>query len=125
MKENLVKKLDLGNNHRLEIHDTSRLIAADTFLVSMEARLSVTIVDALFSPESLAFASGDEIRRELGKSDTYEYRAEQNFISEHEKERIFDRMLLAFEKNTLPYLSRPDFPEKFILKRYRECVAGR
>ena len=125
MKETLVKKLDLGNDHQLEIHDTSRMIAADTFLVSMEARLTVTIADSLFSPESPATASGDEIRKELGESDTFEYRAEQNFIFEHEKEETFERMLAAFEKNTLPYLARPDFPGKFILKRYRECITNR
>lgn len=122
MTDTLVKKIDLENNHQLEIHDTSRRIGSDTLWVSMEARLTVKIVDSLFSPESLAVAGAEEIRKELGDSETFEYRAEQNFVADHEREATFDRLFTTFEKNTLPYLSRPDFPEKFILKRYRDSI---
>ncbi len=122
MNETLVKKIDLGDERYLEIHDTSRKIAADTFWVSMEARLTVEITESLFSSEA---ADVDAIRKALGERETFEYRGEQNFVGDGEKDATFERLLETFESNTLPYLARPDFPEKFILKRFRESVAGR
>ncbi len=116
MEEQSVKTLDLDNGHQLEILDVSRKIADDTFLVVMVARLTVPVCESLFTQ---AVDLGDMIAV-LGKERTFEYRLEQNFIRDNEKDETFGRMLDTFVGNTLSYLSKPGFPEKFILKEYRE-----
>lgn len=116
MEEQSVKTLDLDNGYKLEILDASRRIAEDTFLVTMVARLKVRVCESLFTQA----VDMDDMIAVLGEERTFEYRLEQNFIRDNEKDEMFGRMLDTFVGNTLPYLSKPGFPEKFIMKEYRE-----
>ena len=116
MEERSVRKLELDNGQQLEILDASRRIAADTFLVVMVARLKVAVCEAAFS----GAVEVSDMVAVLGDERTFEYRQEQNFVPEAGKDAMFDSMLDTFTANTLPYLSKPAFPEKFLMKEYRE-----
>lgn len=116
-----VRTLDLENGHQLEILDASRKVAADTFLVAMIARLKVAVRESLVS----GGVDLEDMVAVLGKERTFEYRLEHNFVPEKERETMFAKMLDTFVGNTLPYLSKPGFPEKFLLKEYRDLVKKR
>jgi CheY-like chemotaxis protein len=56
----------------------------------------------------------------LGDDILYEYKSERNMIMAKEKEMVFENQVDTFVKNMVPYISKPIFPEKMILKEYRQ-----
>ncbi|MFO7748794.1 MAG: hypothetical protein R6V54_01740 [Desulfobacteraceae bacterium] len=121
MEEELVKKETLGNGEILEIFDCSRKISEDAFLVKMKARITVPVREELFSREGAAWGSFQEIVNKVGPSVAFEYTGERNFIMNPDRETVFQALVDTFFENMVPYLSKPGFPEKLVLKRYKEA----
>ncbi len=124
MKENIVKTIELENNHALEIHDLSRKIAADAWVVIMAARMKINIGPALFT-DPLADGELDRIREHLGDHIVYEYKVERNMIMAAEKDDSFENLTQAFLDNTGRYVGNSKFPGKLVLKEYRERLEKR
>jgi len=121
MEEELVKKETLGNGETLDIFDCSRKISEDAFLVKMTARITVQVKEELFSREALTRASFQDMVKKTGPSVAFEYNAERNFIMKPDKEAVFQNLVDTFFDTMVPYLSKPGFPEKLVLKRYKEA----
>jgi len=119
MEYNFVKAVELGNNLKLKIYDSSKKMAGDRWLVSLTARIKISV-----DPNSKLFSgseySKEEIDRLLGSEVLFEQKRERFFIDEKNKESVFNQICDSFINNTISYLSHPDFPKKFAIMKLRE-----
>ena len=122
MNENIVKTIELENSHELVIHDLSRKIAADAWVVIMVARIRIPIARDLFKTKNFTDPELDHILETLGDHIVYEYRVDRNMIMDQDKEKTFQNLVETFLANTGQYVAKPQFPEKLVLKEYRERV---
>jgi len=119
-EEIIVKTIPLANDHTLELLDLSKKISDDAFQVNMTARLIIPVKETLFSPETLAEYSLEKIISKVGPTATFKHEKIRNFIMSPDKDTVFTHLVDTFMETLLPYVSKPSFAEKFILKMYRE-----
>jgi hypothetical protein len=120
MSSNIVKEIELENNHTLVISDCSRKISEDAYVVVMKANMEIKVDDKLFSDEPVSEFKFEDIRSVLGDHIVYEYRLERNFIMDHEKEEVFGSLMASFLDNIGKYVAKPAFPRKLVLKEYKD-----
>ena len=120
IEEKIVKTLPLANDLTLELLDVSKKISEDAFQVNMTARVIIPITASLFPAETLIKNSLEDIINKVGTTATFEHKKERNFIMAPDKDEVFDHLVDTFMETLLPYVSKPYFPEKYILKVYRE-----
>jgi len=122
MEGNLVDKVSLGNGLILEIHDQSRHVAGDRWLVFFVARLDIPVSSDYFEGPASADVSFETIRNAVGEKVTYTHEEKRNFIGEDEKDEVFNGLKERFLKTTFHYLSSTKFPRNIILSKYREVT---
>lgn len=120
MKPILIKTIDLENHLILEIYDESIKMIGDRWLINMVARIKVPFDEALIKKSKDFSANKDKIKKALGKEVVFEHKSNRIFVDENEKESIFQELYDNFIDNILPYLSRTNFPEQFLLKKIKE-----
>ena len=118
MPQELTEKISLANGLTLEIWDYSRSIATDTDKVELYICASV-FLDPTFFSEAGQY---ETTRKHRGDSLRFEYRNERTFVGTAERENTFRQFVDTFKKDTLPYLSKTDFPQRFVLAQYRDIV---
>lgn len=120
MNDTPLETRHLSNGTTLHLVDASRPQTADRWIVALEARIDIA-VDARHLPaqpgEGPTLAA---VQRVLGAQVTYVSRMERVFVPVEDKERLLATFQDEFCRNTLPYLSRPAFPARFIIKQYEE-----
>ncbi|MCG8564192.1 MAG: hypothetical protein MI747_03830 [Desulfobacterales bacterium] len=116
------KTIELENGHTLVIKDLSRRIAADAQVVIMEASMEIPIVEDLFRETPVSGEELEDIRKVLGDHIAYTYKVERNMIMDPDKDGVLENLVATFLKNTGQYVQNPKFPEKLVLKEYRERV---
>ena len=84
--------------------------------------MEIQIQKKLFVAQPVSDERFADILAILGDEILYEYKSERNMIMAKEKEKVFESQVDTFLKNMVPYISKPIFPEKMILKEYRERV---
>ena len=122
MNNKIFKTIELENGLTLEIRDESRKIGADAYVVIMGARMEIKVQKDLFVVQAVSDTKFVDILEILGDDILYEYKSERNMIMAKEKDAVFESQVNTFVKNMVPYISKPIFPEKMILKEYRERV---
>lgn len=122
MGKQFVRTIELENDLTLQIIDQSRKIAADAQVVIMEARMEIPIEKSLFCTGSVTDDQFDHILKTLGSPLVYQYRAERNMIMDRDKEKVLEDLVETFLNNTGKYITRPLFPEKLVLKEYKERI---
>ena len=120
MQPVLIKTIDLENHLTLNIYDESIKMIGDRWMVNMVARIKVPLDEALIQKSEDFSANKDKIKKALGKEVVFEHTSNRIFVDDNEKESIFQEMYDNFIDNTLHYLSLPNFPERFLLKKIRE-----
>ena len=120
MKLQLIKTIDLKNSMQLNIFDGSRKLAGDRWLVTMVARIEIPVSEVLMQDEHESKESVDAIIKVLGEKVLFEQKRERIFVDETEKETIFEEVYDMFLNSTLTYLSNKKFPQRYVLKKYRE-----
>ena len=120
MKPILIKTIDLENHLTLDIYDESIKMIGDRWMVNMVARIKVPLDEALIQKSEDSSVNKDKIKKALGKEVVFEHTSNRIFVDVNEKESIFQEMYDSFIDNILPYLSRPNFSERFLLKKIRE-----
>ena len=121
MNEKLIDKIKLENGLTLELHDRSRPVAGDRWLVSFIARIDVEVRQEYFEGEHSPDVAFDDIRRAVGDKATYHHEKTRNFIAETKKDEVFEGLKERFLAASLTYLSSPDFPRKLILMQYQQA----
>lgn len=115
---NLVKEIPLPNGLVMQVWDRSRPISSDTAKVELYIMIPVTVRKGYFS-------NSEEFQRVVevfGPKITYEYTKERTFINTPDRGEVFDELLEDFRRDSLPYLSRADFPARFALSKLREIL---
>lgn len=119
MEATIIKTLALENGHTLEILDRSKKIGEDAWQVTLTARMAVPVQAGLFA-ETVNAPSLEEIHRKIGTTATFTHDEERNFIMDADKEAVFSQLMDTVLGTLMPYVSKPSFPQKFILKCCRE-----
>jgi hypothetical protein len=117
----LVEEIPLSNGLKVEVWDKSISIAADTTKVELLIRIKVELRSSYFTkPEHLEL-----VRKVLGPEIFFEYKKERPFVNNKKKDAVFQELLDAFKKDSLPYLSKPIFPRNFALSKYWDIQKNR
>ena len=119
MEEKLIDTIALENGLMLEIHDRSRKVAGDRWLVSFEARIDVEVKPEYFQDEAGTKPSFDAIQKAVGKAVSYSYEKSRHFVAEAEKDDVLKGLKDRFLAATLPYLSNAKFPRNTILWQFK------
>ena len=120
MKLQLIKTIDLENGMQLNIFDGSRKLAGDRWMVTIIARIEIPVSEGLIQDGLQSKESVDKIIKVLGEKVLFEQKRERIFVDETEKETIFEEVYDMFLNSTLTYLSNKKFPQRYVLKKYRE-----
>ncbi|MCX7816888.1 MAG: hypothetical protein N2317_05205 [Syntrophales bacterium] len=112
----LHERIPLPNGLILEIWDRTRKIAEDTYRVELAAQIEVPFQPSYF----LQKEHYEKTVKTLGQTGLYEYRKERTFVKVEDKDRVFEELLESFKRDTLQYLSREDFPQRFARAQYRD-----
>lgn len=108
----------LENDLELLIFSRFKHTAGDRCQVTFEAVIEIQIKEEYFIDQSLNTLDINNVRKILGEKTSYNYSKTRNFISENEKNKIFEDLKQQFLDNNLPYLSSPSFPSKLIKRNY-------
>ena len=120
MNEKLIKTIVLGNGLILEIYDHSRKVAGDRWLVKMVAKVDIPIdyLSSITRGSSKLNLQIDELKKFFDACIRYEQKRERNFISEKEKDVVFNDLLTSYLKSSQAYLSHLDFPIRYAAREY-------
>ena len=122
MNEKLIETIKLKNRMQLDIFDCSRKLTGDRWLIKLVARMKIPLSELLFQNISHSGETINEIKNALGEKVFFEQKRERIFIDETEKETIFKEVYDSFMTSTLDYLANDAFPEKYVLKKFREKI---
>jgi hypothetical protein len=112
----LIEKIVLPNDLVVEVWDRSRTIAAATTRVELLIKMKLDLTPSCFDN----IEQFEMIKAALGTSIFYEHRLEKPFVKHEDKDAVCEKLLESFKKISLPYFSRPAFPRRFALSRYRD-----
>ena len=121
MEGKLIEKIRLENCLTLEMFDHSRHVAGDIWLVSFGARVEVKVKPEYFVGDSETGISIENVRALLGEKVTYRYTKEHNFVAETEIEAVLKGLKERFLDTSLGYVSSPEFPRRFVHRKYKEA----
>ena len=122
MEEVLINTIDLENGLKLKLFDRSRKLAGDRWLVSFIARIEILIKDSLLKGDGSSLLNFDEAVKALGEKLLFEQKRERVYIDEKEKDEVMKKIQDSFLSTSISYLSRSDFPEKYILKKFNDKI---
>jgi len=122
MEEVLINTIDLENGLRLKLFDRSRKLAGDRWLVSFIARIEILIKDSLLKGDGSSLLNFDEAVKALGEKLLFEQKRDRIYIDEKEKDEVMKKIQDSFLSASISYLSRSDFPEKYILKKFNDKI---
>ena len=92
--------------------------------MTMTAQVTVPIRADLFSNSHGKTSNNvppvDQLIQTLGDTVTFTHHRERNFIMDPDRDAVFNQLVDTFLSTVLPYVSKPSFPEKFILKCYKD-----
>jgi len=113
-----VEETTLPNGLVMQVWDRSRTIAADTTKVELRITIPVTVTKEPFGdPEQF-----QRVVEVFGSEIVYERTKERAFVSTPARGKVFDELLEDFRRDSLPYLSRIDFPARFALSKLRDIL---
>ena len=116
--EQVIREYDLGGGMMARLRDVTRHYFGGYYHVRIEVSADVPL-----SPSP--FADADEYlaaRRLLGERIRFHRVLEKMAVPESGIKAARQCLLEAFASNVLPYLSRPDFPERFMRSEYARCL---
>jgi hypothetical protein len=120
MAPRLLARSELPNGLSLEFWDESRKLAADRWYVAVRAVAPVPLAE--HSPKAVPAAVMELILREVGEHLCFQLMEERNFIAETEVEALRGELQEVLVENVLSYLSRPDFPSRFVARKVWEVT---
>ncbi len=113
---NLVEEIALPNNLVIQVRDKSRVIASDTTKVELSIVIDVAVKKEYFSDP----AHFQQVVAVFGPEISYEYTKERTFVNTPDSKKIFGELLGDFRRDSLPYISRTDFPARFAMSKLRD-----
>ncbi|KAB0666626.1 hypothetical protein F6V25_04195 [Oryzomonas japonica] len=116
--EQIVREYDLGGGITARLRDETRHYFGGYYHVRIEVSADIPLSASPFAgPEEYQAA-----RRLLGERIRFRRVLEKMAVPETDIATARQSLLEAFDANVLPYLSRPDFPERFMRSEYAKCL---
>lgn len=122
MKNKLIKTIDIKKNITLNLYDSSKKLAGDSWLIKLIVRMEIPVTEALIQENSELVDIVTEIKKVLGEKVLFEQVLERIFIDDAKKEAVLKELTESFLDNTFNYLSHKEFPKRYVLKKYKEMV---
>jgi hypothetical protein len=121
----LIQTIELGNGLVLELHDRSRKLVGDRWQVTLVAAIEIPV--ELSGVECFGSDMGqkEDPVELLGKKVVFEKTMSRHFCHPKDKATILNNMIESFLANTLHYLSLPEFPKRFVTKKYLDALRMR
>jgi len=116
---NPIRTIRLDNGLMLEIHDDSRHVAADRWLIKLVARIDIPVERLAADAGSITPDDINAIKASCGNYIRYEQNLERNFIDAKQKNAVFQELMTAYLNGTQGYLSHAHFPQRCALREYR------
>lgn len=116
--EKIIREYDLGGGISALLRDATRHYFGGYFHVRIEVNANVPL-------SASSFAAAEEYqaaRRLLGEQVCFHRVLEKMAVPEAGIKAVRQGLLEAFDANVLPYLSRPDFPGRFMRSEYARCL---
>ena len=111
---NIVRECFLLNGIRAVIHDVTSHYYGGYYHVRLQITAEVPLCSEWFSSES----EHQDACCSLGSMACFKYNLEKMAVPEDEIDAVKSGLVETFETNVLPYLSRSDFPSRFVLSEY-------
>ena len=118
MSAKLIEKITLPNGLILEIWDKSRLMAGDRWLVSLLAKVEVTVLPEYFSPLDDGEQAYQDLVAAHGNSLVFTQEKVRPFVDEKETKDMLTRLCQRIKDNLVEYLGNPKFASLYVLKKY-------
>lgn len=112
----VIDEIALPNGLTLTVTDKSRSIAADTTKVELVFRMNIEVSESLLP----SAADLETLVNIFGNQLTYEHILEKTFVNSRDEEIVRNELLDTFKKNSLAYLSSPDFAKKMAMATLRD-----
>lgn len=116
----LMETMDLENKLVLRVYDGSRKIAGDRWQVCLTAKIDVPVETAGRQRPGQPVVEMDTLKATLGETVEFEKKTIRNFIDDTEKDSLLQEIRDSLVETIVPYLSHPDFPARYVLKRFKE-----
>jgi hypothetical protein len=116
--ERLLSRRPLDNGLTLEFWDLSRPVAGDRVLVVVEMRVPVPLSAAPLPPDLRP--QEDRIIAALGETPVFTKQEVRNFVPAAEVPDLMRQIEEGLFFSLARYLGHPDFPGKFIRKKFAE-----
>ena len=116
--EKLPSRHALDNGLFLEFWDLSRPVAGDRCQVVVEVRVAIPITADLLPPDLRPQL--DRIISALGENPVFAQQEVRNFVAAGEVSSLLKQIEERLLASLGDYLGRPDFPGRFIRKRYAD-----
>jgi len=120
MAPRLLERRDLPNGVTLEFWDESRKVAGDRWYVGIRAVVPIPLSN--HQVDDIAPEVMELIRTEVGDHLCFQLREGKNFVAEADVDSVREEFKTVFLRNSLSYLSRPDFPSRFVSRKVREVA---
>jgi len=126
----IIEQRRLENNMTLTVHDQSKTMAGDRWLIKIVCEAKIPVDEGFFArvPEDDPDLQA-EIREALGGSLTFSVIKERTFVADTERAALVERMVAEIMGNMVTYLNKPEFPDRLFARKYAElregCVTAR
>jgi len=114
--EDLIEKLTLSNGLIVEFWDRSGRDKWGLWTVHLFIKSNVSIKEEYFSDLADSQREYQRALNIFGSEITYTYDKSRAHVLEESKTTVFNGITQRFRDVVINYLSREDFPKKFILK---------
>jgi hypothetical protein len=119
--EQVIREYDLGGGITARLCDATRHYFGGYYHVRIEVSAVVPLSESSFAgPEEYRAA-----HRLLGERIRFHRVLEKMAVPGSGISAVRQVLLEAFATNVLPYLSRPDFPERFMRSEYARCLKSK
>ena len=118
MPERLIEKIILPNGLILELWDQSHRMTGDRWLVSLLAKLEVTVFPEYLSPLDDAEQAYHDLVTAYGDRLVFTQEKVRHFVDERETEDVLAGLCQRFKNTLISYLGNPKFAPLFVLKKY-------
>ena len=120
--ESLLKELTLDNGLVLEVTDESSNYYADFWNLKVVIKGTVLVAPEHLQAICPTNPYEQEAKEALGSEVAYHRELTRIGVREAEKEVSIQKLLVAFEENSLPYLQYPSFPERMVRSHWKKLV---
>ena len=118
----IIDQQQLDNGIKLSMYDRSRLTAGDRWQVELECRAYIPMDESYWD---MVAREDPKLLQDIKKilDDPLEFVTirQRNFVDAGEHETVLQEMVKQLSGSILEYIKKPNFPQEFFKKQYREA----